>query len=313
MRVGKISDSFSLRQKKDSLKKFEDDKIDILLATDDAVRGLDIRGVETVINYTMPSTFEEYLHRVARNARAGKTGRSVSIVGEADLKIVKEIAECARNPIESRTPSISPSVQNDCAVKIKDLLGVTLPLSLFISFGEFESVSINLWSSFIHSVSLSSLVEVLPQVLPLLDSSPDKTRELFKFLLEENLDQFKAQVPYLVFLSTFPQLEDIVGKVRGEGVEFKEVIRRLLHCLDHECVDVRLQTLNTLSGLIDNNMGSLQGLIVCSDRTDPVVTSKTARQGAACFVSHLLLSLFISFVISVHTFTRHFSSFPFNP
>ena len=110
VRAGTVSDSFSLRQKKDSLKKFEDDKIDILLATDDAVRGLDIRGVETVINYTMPSTFEEYLHRVARNARAGKTGRSVSIVGEADLKIVKEIAECARNPIESRTPSISPSV-----------------------------------------------------------------------------------------------------------------------------------------------------------------------------------------------------------
>ena len=123
--------------------------------------------------------------------------------------------------------------------------------------------------------------------------------------MEENLDQFKAQVRYLVFLPTFPLLDDIVGKVRGEGVEFKEVIRRLLHCLDHECVDVRLQTLNTLSGLIDNNMGSLQGLIVCSDRTDPVVTSKTARQGAACFVSYLLLSLSlsISFVISVHTFT----------
>ena len=59
-------------------------------------------------------------------------------------------------------------------------------------------------------------------------SKTEKTRELFKFLLEENLDQFQAQVPYLMFLPTLPQLEDIVGKVRGDGVEFKEVIKRLL-------------------------------------------------------------------------------------
>jgi hypothetical protein len=65
------------------------------------------------------------------------------------------------------------------------------------------------------------------------------------FLLEENLDNFQAQVPYLMFLPTLLLLEDMVGKVRGEEVEFKEVIRRLLHCMDRECVNVRLQTLNT--------------------------------------------------------------------
>ena len=82
----------------------------------------------------------------------------------------------------------------------------------------------NLWNSFIHYVSLSSLVEVFQQVLcgllPLLDSSTEKTRELFKFLLEENLDHF--QVPYLMFLPTLPLLKDIVVMVSGEGVEFKE-------------------------------------------------------------------------------------------
>ena len=108
----------------------------------------------------------------------------------------------------------------------------------------------NLWNSFIHYVSLSSLVEVFQQVLcgllPLLDSSTEKTRELFKFLLEENLDHF--QVPYLMFLPTLPLLKDIVVMVSGEGVEFKEFIRRLLHCMDYNCVDIRLQTLNSLSG-----------------------------------------------------------------
>jgi len=103
VRVGELHGNMSQPQRLDTLKRFKEDQIDVLLATDVAARGLDIRGVKTVINYTMPTTLEHYIHRVGRTARAGRAGRSVSIAGEGERKMVKEIVKRARDPVKSRT------------------------------------------------------------------------------------------------------------------------------------------------------------------------------------------------------------------
>lgn len=62
-------------QRLQALQDFKDGKVQYLLATDLASRGLDIKGVETVINYDMPGQLAAYLHRIGRTARAGRKGR----------------------------------------------------------------------------------------------------------------------------------------------------------------------------------------------------------------------------------------------
>lgn len=72
-----------------ALEQFRKQEVNFLLATDVASRGLDIKGVDTVINYEAPQSHEIYLHRVGRTARAGRAGRACTIAAEPDRKVVK--------------------------------------------------------------------------------------------------------------------------------------------------------------------------------------------------------------------------------
>ncbi len=84
------------------MNEFKDSKIDILVATDLAARGLDIENVKTVINFTMPLTYKNYIHRVGRTARAQNHGRSISLVAESDRWLLKEIIKSSNEPVKCR-------------------------------------------------------------------------------------------------------------------------------------------------------------------------------------------------------------------
>lgn len=68
------------KQRQRSLKQFSDDRVNILVATDVAARGLDIKDVTHVINYTVPQTYDDYIHRIGRTGRGKNTGVALTFI-----------------------------------------------------------------------------------------------------------------------------------------------------------------------------------------------------------------------------------------
>ncbi|KAA6426072.1 MAG: DEAD-box ATP-dependent RNA helicase 28-like [Trebouxia sp. A1-2] len=92
----------------ESLDKFRKGEVGFLLATDVAARGLDILGVEAVINYDSPPNLASYLHRIGRTARAGRQGRAVSLIEDSDRALVKEVVKKGRVQLQNRLVHAGP-------------------------------------------------------------------------------------------------------------------------------------------------------------------------------------------------------------
>ena len=92
-----------------ALAKFREDKIRILVATDVAARGIDVRGVSHVINYTCPEDDKTYVHRIGRTGRAGATGTAITFVDWADLHRWKLINKALDLPFEEPVETYSTS------------------------------------------------------------------------------------------------------------------------------------------------------------------------------------------------------------
>ena len=112
--------------------------------------------------------------------------------------------------------------------------------------GEVQGACIQLWDSLVHSLSLHSLADLLPQVLvgllPHLVTSPAKAAAIYCFLLVENGEKFSDQsAPFLMLEDggVAPGMDKVVAVARGEaGLEFKDQLLRLLRYMQHESVEV---------------------------------------------------------------------------
>jgi superfamily II DNA/RNA helicase len=92
----------SQRQREKALAAFEDGRVDTLVATDVAARGIDVDGISHVINYDPPADREGYVHRVGRTGRAGRTGVGVTFFGREHARDLEKIADQLRLKAEFR-------------------------------------------------------------------------------------------------------------------------------------------------------------------------------------------------------------------
>lgn len=86
-------------QRTRALEAFRQGTCKVLIATDIAARGIDVRGVSHVVNYELPNVPEQYVHRIGRTARAGAEGVAVSLVSADELYYLREIEKVTRSEI----------------------------------------------------------------------------------------------------------------------------------------------------------------------------------------------------------------------
>ncbi len=104
------------------LKKFKEGRIDVLVATDVAARGLDISGVTHVYNFDIPQDPESYVHRIGRTGRAGKKGMSITFVTPREMGYLKVVEQTTKKKMTAlKPPSITKLLKVSSAWLLKSL------------------------------------------------------------------------------------------------------------------------------------------------------------------------------------------------
>lgn len=103
----------SQNQRVRTLAAFKNGKTLVLIATDIAARGIDIPGVELVVNYDLPNVAESYVHRIGRTARAGASGLAVSFCSPEDIKLLRAIERLIKIKIPALSADGTPLQEKD--------------------------------------------------------------------------------------------------------------------------------------------------------------------------------------------------------
>jgi ATP-dependent RNA helicase RhlE len=117
--AAEIHSNRSLLQRREALDGFKMGKYKVLVATDIASRGIDVKGIELVLNFDLPESASDYVHRIGRTGRAGSTGKAISFVTPDVRHKVRDIERLMRLNIPvGKTPTELPPARP--SPKIKD-------------------------------------------------------------------------------------------------------------------------------------------------------------------------------------------------
>ncbi|HWQ99626.1 MAG TPA: DEAD/DEAH box helicase [Candidatus Methylomirabilis sp.] len=107
--AAEIHSNRSLAQRREALEGFKSGKYRVLVATDIAARGIDVKGIEMVLNFDLPDNPEDYVHRIGRTGRAGMEGRAVSFATPEQSRDLRDIERLIRTQIpKAALPELPP-------------------------------------------------------------------------------------------------------------------------------------------------------------------------------------------------------------
>lgn len=105
-----IHSNRSLAQRREALDGFKSGRYRVLVATDIAARGIDVKGIEVVLNFDLPDNAEDYVHRIGRTGRAGQPGRAISFATPDQGRDVREIEKLTRTMLPiTKLPELPPA------------------------------------------------------------------------------------------------------------------------------------------------------------------------------------------------------------
>ena len=108
--AAEIHGNRSLSQRREALEGFKSGKYRVLVATDIASRGIDVKGIELVINYDLPMDTSDYVHRIGRTARAGAEGHAISFAEPHQKREIRDIERLIRKTVPiSVLPALPPA------------------------------------------------------------------------------------------------------------------------------------------------------------------------------------------------------------
>lgn len=259
--------SQSLRER--TVNQLKAGKLDIIVATDIAARGLDVERISHVINYDAPADAEPYVHRIGRTGRAGRTGEAILFLTPRDKKILQQISRATKQKIEPMDIPSVKAINKRRINKLNEQITETLR-SKDISF--FKALIENY-----HSENDASRIDVAAAVAhlaqgdaPLLleetDTSADAKKHTFS---AEGLRGGRSKRPpstpehrmerYRVEVGSLHDVRpaNIVGAIANEAGIGSEHIGRINIYDDHSTVDLPV-------GMPKKTLQLLQKVWVCN-------------------------------------------------
>ena len=109
-----------------TIERLKSGKLDIVVATDVAARGLDVERVTHVVNYDIPHDVEGYIHRIGRTGRAGRTGHAILFVMPREMRMLAAIERATRQPVTQMLPPSRADVADKRAAQFKDKITAVL-------------------------------------------------------------------------------------------------------------------------------------------------------------------------------------------